>query len=87
MSTKRSTHCGRYEPILSRRQLLARAGAGFGSLALIDLLAGHLPHRRRLSQYHWGGGTPTYQTPSEMEALHRKVTEHFRIDSDAEATL
>ncbi len=31
-------HCGRYRPILSRRELLAKAGAGLGMLALSDLL-------------------------------------------------
>ena len=50
----------------------------------IDMLAGRLPDRRRVSQYHWGGGTPTYQNTDEMLALHRKVTEHFAIDRDAE---
>ncbi len=53
----------------------------------IDLLAEHLPARRRLSQYHWGGGTPTYLSPAEMEALQRKVLEHFRIDPDAEVAI
>ncbi|MFN3652693.1 MAG: DUF1501 domain-containing protein [Armatimonadota bacterium] len=35
MSTK--GHCGRYEPCLSRRDLLRKAGGGFGMLALADL--------------------------------------------------
>ncbi len=33
-----STHCGRYEPIVNRRQLLQRAGGGAGLLALGNLL-------------------------------------------------
>jgi oxygen-independent coproporphyrinogen-3 oxidase len=53
----------------------------------LDLLASRLPNRRRVSQYHWGGGTPTYQTADEMEALHRKVTEHFTIEPDAEVAI
>jgi oxygen-independent coproporphyrinogen-3 oxidase len=53
----------------------------------IDLLAAHLPGRRRLSQYHWGGGTPTYQSLEEIEALHRKVSEHFEIAPDAEVAI
>jgi len=53
----------------------------------IDMLAAHLPHRRRVSQYHWGGGTPTHLTPGEMEALHRKMTEHFVIEPDAEVAV
>jgi len=53
----------------------------------IDMLAEALPDRRRISQYHWGGGTPTYQTPGEMAALHAKITEHFTIDKDAEVAI
>ncbi len=53
----------------------------------IDLLAAHLPHRRRLSQYHWGGGTPTYQTVAQMRALHAKIGEHFELAPDAEAAI
>lgn len=34
-----SSHCGRFESTLNRRQLLQRAGAGFGGLALTQLLA------------------------------------------------
>jgi oxygen-independent coproporphyrinogen-3 oxidase len=53
----------------------------------IDLLAECLPDRRRLSQYHWGGGTPTYQSVPEMRALHEKLTSHFTLDADAEVAL
>jgi oxygen-independent coproporphyrinogen-3 oxidase len=53
----------------------------------IDLLAERLPDRRRLSQYHWGGGTPTYLSPSQMEQLHGRVTRHFEIDPAAEVAI
>jgi oxygen-independent coproporphyrinogen-3 oxidase len=53
----------------------------------VDLLARHLPRRRRVSQYHWGGGTPTYQSVEQMVALHRKVAEHFEIEPDAESAI
>ena len=53
----------------------------------IDLLAERLPDRRRLSQYHWGGGTPTYQSVPEMRALHAKLTSHFKLEPDAEVAL
>jgi len=53
----------------------------------IDLLAAHLPHRRIVSQYHWGGGTPTYHGPAQIEALHRRITEHFEILPDAEVAI
>ncbi|MGV3720213.1 MAG: DUF1501 domain-containing protein [Actinomycetota bacterium] len=35
-----SDHCGRFQPVVSRRDLLRKAGAGFGALALADLLGG-----------------------------------------------
>jgi oxygen-independent coproporphyrinogen-3 oxidase len=50
----------------------------------IDLVAAHLPHRRRVSQLHWGGGTPTYYTPDRLERLFRRLTRHFRVTPDAE---
>ncbi len=53
----------------------------------IDLIAAHLSHRRRVSQLHWGGGTPTYLNLAQMEALQRKITEHFTIEPDAEVAV
>lgn len=53
----------------------------------IDLLASHLPNRRRVSQYHWGGGTPTYQTVDEMAALQERFLSHFRLEPDAEVAI
>ena len=53
----------------------------------IDLLAERLPDRRRISQYHWGGGTPTYQTVAEMRTLHGKILSHFTLEPDAEVAL
>jgi len=53
----------------------------------IDLLAAALPDRRRLVQYHWGGGTPTYIDSGQMIALMSKVREHFTIERDAEVAI
>ena len=53
----------------------------------IDLLAEHLPDRRGVSQYHWGGGTPTYISPAQMEELHGRITRHFDIQSGAEVAI
>ena len=41
MTSHKSTHqhCGRFEPVVSRRDFLKKAGAGFGMLALADLFA------------------------------------------------
>ena len=53
----------------------------------IAMLAGRLKDRRRLTQYHWGGGTPTYLSVSQMASLHEVVTRHFEIDPHAEVAI
>ncbi len=50
----------------------------------IDLLAAALPHRRRLSQLQWGGGTPTYYGIPDLARLFAAVSEHFTFTPDAE---
>ncbi|MEW6336206.1 MAG: oxygen-independent coproporphyrinogen III oxidase [Acidobacteriota bacterium] len=53
----------------------------------LELLAGHLDDRRTLTQLHWGGGTPTYLSPPELERLFRAVTRHFRLAETAEVAI
>ncbi len=53
----------------------------------IDQLAEHLPNRREVAQMHWGGGTPTYFSPDQLEGLFRKVTEHFHFVEGAELAI
>ena len=50
----------------------------------VDLLARHLPHRRRVSQIHWGGGTPTYYPSADLERLFGAFAERFELTGDAE---
>jgi oxygen-independent coproporphyrinogen-3 oxidase len=50
----------------------------------IDLLADHLPHRRRVSQLHWGGGTPTYFGQDDLTRLFARLGRHFTFTPDAE---
>ncbi len=50
-------------------------------------VARRLGRRRRIVQYHWGGGTPTYLALDEMRALQQVVTECFDILPDAEAAI
>jgi len=33
----------------------------------------------RSCQFHWGGGTPTYLTPAQIEDLFNFTREHFPI--------
>lgn len=50
----------------------------------IAAVAERLGSRRRLRQYHWGGGTPTYLSPREMAELHTVVRQHFDFEDGAE---
>ena len=36
-------------------------------------------------QLHWGGGSPDFLSPSEMEELYGYITDNFQIDNNAEA--
>src|SRR5206468_2100822 len=53
----------------------------------VDLLARHLPNRRRVSQMHWGGGTPTYYPAAELERLFRGFADRFEFTPDAEIAI
>lgn len=39
---------------------------------------------RPVIQYHWGGGTPTYLSPEQMEDLFDFTREHFSFSAQAE---
>ena len=39
---------------------------------------------RPVVQFHWGGGTPTYLTPPQIEDLFGFTRDHFRFSPDAE---
>ncbi|MEZ5286135.1 MAG: oxygen-independent coproporphyrinogen III oxidase [Vicinamibacterales bacterium] len=49
-----------------------------------DLLAAALPHRRTISQLHWGGGTPTYYTAPQLERVFARIARHFHFAAEAE---
>lgn len=51
------------------------------------LVAERLGERRRLVQYHWGGGTPTYYPPEVLVDLHRGLLRHFELAPDAEVAI
>ena len=53
----------------------------------IGMVATALRGRRRVVQYHWGGGTPSYLSPEQMQALHGDVQRHFDIDPRGELAL
>ena len=50
----------------------------------IDHVSRFVSRRRPVVQFHWGGGTPTYLTPEQMEGLFRFTAERFAFAPDAE---
>ena len=40
--------------------------------------------RRHVVQFHWGGGTPTYLSPEQIEDLFEFTREHFQFAPDSE---
>lgn len=53
----------------------------------IDLVAERLPDRRKISQLHLGGGTPTYQSAQELSQLLTHFFKHFEATPDAELAI
>jgi oxygen-independent coproporphyrinogen-3 oxidase len=81
----RCTYCGCMTIITRKREVAARY------LEYLDreiaMLAAELNGRRRIVQYHWGGGTPTYFPSAQLEQLHASVTKHFDIDPAGEIAI
>ena len=50
----------------------------------IDHMARNVSKKRPGIQFHWGGGTPTYLSPAQMEDLFSHTREHFSFAPDAE---
>jgi oxygen-independent coproporphyrinogen III oxidase len=50
----------------------------------IDHISRRVSKQRPVSQFHWGGGTPTYLTPAQMEDLFSYTHERFTFAPDAE---
>ena len=50
----------------------------------IDHVSRKVSKRRPVIQFHWGGGTPTYLTPAQMEDLFGYARERFSFAPDAE---
>jgi oxygen-independent coproporphyrinogen-3 oxidase len=47
-------------------------------------VAGLASRKRQVIQFHWGGGTPTYLTPAQMEDLFGYARERFSFAADSE---
>jgi len=50
----------------------------------IDSMARRVARSRPVIQFHWGGGTPTYLSPAQLEDLFGYTRERFTFAGDAE---
>ncbi len=55
--------------------------------AELETLHAALSTRQLLNQLHWGGGTPTYLSPTQCERLFRAISTRFPLTDDAEIAL
>jgi len=53
----------------------------------IEHVAKRVSRKRPVIQFHWGGGTPTYLSPAQMEDLFAFTRERFSFAPDAEIGL
>ncbi|MFI5402224.1 MAG: oxygen-independent coproporphyrinogen III oxidase [Planctomycetota bacterium] len=53
----------------------------------IDAVGALLGRGRKVTQLHWGGGTPTYLSPEQMRRLFGRLRERFALDRDAEIAI
>jgi oxygen-independent coproporphyrinogen-3 oxidase len=53
----------------------------------VDLVAPLIAPGRRVTQLHWGGGTPTHLSPDQMRDIADHVKRSFRIDPDVEMSV
>jgi oxygen-independent coproporphyrinogen-3 oxidase len=51
------------------------------------MVAQHIGPLRRVTQLHWGGGTPTFLAHDEMRAVMAATREHFDLTRDAEISV
>ncbi|HEX8871432.1 MAG TPA: oxygen-independent coproporphyrinogen III oxidase [Candidatus Acidoferrum sp.] len=49
-----------------------------------DHIAARVSKERAVTQFHWGGGTPTYLSPEQIEDLFTYTRERFHFAPDAE---
>jgi oxygen-independent coproporphyrinogen-3 oxidase len=81
----RCTFCG-CNVVITKRRSIAEEYLTYLHREIRDV-ARRLGRRRKVVQYHWGGGTPTFLHVEEMRELQQVVTECFDIMPDAEAAI
>lgn len=50
----------------------------------MQILQPHIDRDRKVTQLHWGGGTPSHLTPAQIKKLGTMIYKHFQFCGDAE---
>jgi oxygen-independent coproporphyrinogen-3 oxidase len=79
---RRCAFCGCHSFATTRKEVAEPYLAHL--LAEMDLIAERLPHRRKVAQFHLGGGTPTYFSPSQLDRLVAGFARSFEFLPHAE---
>lgn len=53
----------------------------------IDWVSAEVDRTRKVEQLHWGGGTPTYLSPEQIEDLYAYIEERFSLSPAAEVSI
>jgi len=53
----------------------------------IDWVSAEVDRTRKTEQLHWGGGTPTFLSPEQIEELYGHIYRHFSIADSAEVSI
>ena len=53
----------------------------------IDMISELTKNKRKVSQMHWGGGTPSYLLPSQIVGLGEYIQDSFTFDDNAEVSV
>ena len=53
----------------------------------IDWVSAEVDRTRKVEQLHWGGGTPTYLSPDQIEGLYAHIEQRFSLSPTAEISI
>ncbi len=53
----------------------------------LEQMAELIDRDRQVHQLHWGGGTPNYLSPAQVERLWNKINHHFHFAPEAEISI
>lgn len=53
----------------------------------IERIAELVDRDRQVQQLHWGGGTPNYLSPQQVEKLWTKINDNFKLAPEAEVSI